>query len=148
TLSAFGEHVINEEIEAAIASASAAHGAAVRDWHVGPVFIEPLGYHQFVVEFLNAPGDATAFRDLLDTELSTRNAHYGWFRAEGGGLPSPALTVARPGGFDAWMRSRGQLGGQHKVPRIDSTGALTTGLCTYLEDHSLVDRVIAPGALA
>src|SRR5208283_429270 len=44
TLSAFGEHLISEEIEAAIAAASAASGALVRDWHVGPVFEEPLGY--------------------------------------------------------------------------------------------------------
>ena len=45
TLSAFGEHLINEEVEGAIAAASAATGASVRDWHVGPVFSEALGHH-------------------------------------------------------------------------------------------------------
>lgn len=146
TLSAFGEHVINEEIEAAIASASAEQGASVRDWHVGPVFREPLGYHQFVVEFLNAPDDTSKFRDLLDVELCQRNAHYDWFRAEGGGLPLPSLIIGRPGGFDAWMRSRGQLGGQHKVPRIDSTGKLTKDLYSYLQNNGLVEHVIEAGS--
>jgi hypothetical protein len=132
TLSAFGEHLISEEVEAAVATASEATGAAVRDWHAGPVFHEPLGHHLFVFEFLTPPADLRAFRQVLDADLIRRNAHYQWFRAEGGGLPAPALIVAKPGGFDDWMRARGQLGGQHKVPRIDSTGQLTAQLLNFL----------------
>ena len=56
TLSAFGEHLISEELEAAIARAASATGAAVRDWHVGPVFEGTPGYHQYVVEFLDRAG--------------------------------------------------------------------------------------------
>ena len=59
TLSAFGEHLINEEIEAAMASASSASRASVRDWHVGPVFEGALGYHQYVLEFLDPPPTQT-----------------------------------------------------------------------------------------
>jgi hypothetical protein len=142
TLSAFGEHVINEEIEGAVAAASSAAGASVRDWHVGPVFREPLGYHRFIIEFLKVPEDLRQFRQVLDEELSRRNAHYRWFRAEGGGLPSPALLVSSPTGFDAWMRSRGQLGGQHKVPRIDSAGLLTAEIDAYLRGHGLVQAEV------
>ena len=65
-------------------------GRLVRDWHVGPVFEEPLGYHQYVVEFLEGPGDADRFRRLLDADLSRRNADYQAHRAEGVGLPLPA----------------------------------------------------------
>ena len=54
TLSAFGEHLISEEVEGAIARASAETGGCVRDWHVGPVFAGGMGYHQFVIEFLTA----------------------------------------------------------------------------------------------
>jgi hypothetical protein len=136
TLSAFGEHLISEEVEGAVASASGATGATVKDWHVGPVFHEPLGHHAFVVEFLTPPADPGAFTRALDADLARRNAHYQWFRAEGGGLPMPALTVAPPGAFDDWMRSRGQLGGQHKVPRIDSSGTLTAALLDFLERRS------------
>ncbi|HEX8203395.1 MAG TPA: GH3 auxin-responsive promoter family protein [Isosphaeraceae bacterium] len=141
TLSAFGEHVINEEVEGAIAAASDATGARVKDWHVGSAFREPLGYHQYVIEFLAPPTDLPAFRAALDADLCRRNADYHWFRkpANGEKLPPPAMAVARPGAFDDWMRSRGQLGGQHKVPRMDSSGALTAALVAFLRDSGRME---------
>ena len=148
TLSAFGEHVISEEVEAAVAVASARTGASVRDWHAGPVFHEPLGHHLFVFEFLGAPADLAVFRSRLDDELSRRNAHYQWFRAEGGGLPIPALISAGRGGFDDWMRSRGQLGGQHKVPRMDSSGKLTGELVAFLRGQGRIVSELPEGPLA
>ena len=54
TLSAFGEHLISEEVEAAMARAVSGDRGGVRDWHVGPVFSGAMGYHQFVVEFSGA----------------------------------------------------------------------------------------------
>jgi hypothetical protein len=148
SLSAFGEHLINEEVEAAVAAASAESGASVRDWHAGPVFHEPLGHHLFVVEFLGPPSDLAAFRLKLDRELALRNAHYEWFRAEGGGLPLPAVVSAGAGAFDAWMRSRGQLGGQHKVPRMDSSGKLTEELLAFLRTQGQVVAELPAGTLA
>ena len=68
------------------------------------------------------PATCAPFREALDADLCRRNADYQAHRAEGVGLPLPALVVARPGGFDAWMRSRGKLGGQNKVPRMDNDG--------------------------
>ncbi len=138
-LSAFGEHLISEEVEGAVAAAAAEAGASLRDWHVGPVFHEPLGHHVFVVEFFKAPDDLEVFRRALDSQLIQRNAHYEWFRADGGGLPAPSLAVTRPGGFDDWMRSRGKLGGQHKVPRMDSSGTLTAELVGYLKHEGLIE---------
>ena len=132
-LSAFGEHLVNEEVEAAMAAAGAATGATIRDWHLGPAFHPPLGHHDFVVEFLRPPADSTAFRDALDDALCAANADYRWYRRVGARLPAPALVVAGPGGFEGWMRSRGKLGGQHKVPRMDATGALTGELMNYLD---------------
>jgi hypothetical protein len=146
-LSAFGEHLISEEVEGAVAAASAGTGASVRDWHVGPVFREPLGHHLFVFEFLRPPSDLADFRHVLDGELSRRNAHYQWFRAEGGGLPLPALVVAGPDAFDDWMRSRGQLGGQHKVPRMDSSGKLTAELVAFLHTRGQLAAELAEGPL-
>ena len=146
TLSAFGEHLISEEVEAAITDASAATGAEVRDWHVGPVFVGALGYHQYVIEFSTQPTDFSAFLVELDASLSRRNADYQAHRAEGVGLPLPALVVARPGGFEAWMRARGKLGGQHKVPRMDDSGVLTQGLVERLRTENLIGRELAPAA--
>lgn len=137
TLSAFGEHLISEEVEGAIAAAAAATGAAVRDWHVGPVFQGSLGYHQYVVEYIQEPRDPERFRRELDADLCRRNADYKAHRAEGVGLPLPEILVARPGGFADWMRSRGRLGGQNKVPRMDNSGVLTRELAEYLVQQGL-----------
>jgi hypothetical protein len=145
TLSAFGEHLINEELEGAIAAASAETGAAVRDWHVGPVFQGALGYHIYLVEFLKPPSDLKRFRGVLDADLCRRNADYQAHRAEGVGLPLPALVCVQPGGFEAWMRSRGKLGGQHKVPRMDNGGVMTKEIVGLLEAEKLVAERIKEG---
>jgi hypothetical protein len=145
TLSAFGEHLIGEELESAIARAAAAAGASVRDWHVGPVFEGTPGYHQYIVEFLAEPPDAVRFRDLLDADLAGRNDDYRAHRARGVGLPPPAVLLARPGAFESWMRSRGKLGGQNKVPRVDNTGALTRGLLEFLRETGQAEVAVPPG---
>jgi hypothetical protein len=144
TLSAFGEHLINEEVEGAIARAGAETGASVRDWHVGPVFAGTLGHHQYVVEFLRDPDRLDRFRAVLDAELSRRNADYLAHRASDVALPLPAIIVARPGRFESWMRSRGKLGGQNKVPRMDSSGSLTRELVAYLRETGGVAVELAP----
>lgn len=145
SLSAFGEHLISEEIEGAVASAASASSASVRDWHVGPVFQGSLGYHLYLVEFLSPPADLNVFRKALDTDLSRRNADYRAHRAEGVGLPLPAFVVAKPGGLDAWLRSRGKLGGQHKFPRMDSGGGLTREIAEFLRTTGKVSHEIPPG---
>ena len=138
TLSAFGEHLISEEVEAAMARASTATGASVRDWHVGPVFAGGMGYHQYVVEFLREPLDLERFRSALDGNLARRNADYLAHRAASGLYPSPALIVAGAGSFEVWMRRRGKLGGQNKVPRMDNSGMLTRELVGFLRQSDQV----------
>jgi hypothetical protein len=145
SLSAFGEHLINEEVEGAVTAAAASSGAAVRDWHVGPVFEAALGYHQYVVEFFDPPRDPAGFRAELDADLARRNADYRAHRIERVGLPLPAVLVATPGGFEAWMRHRNKLGGQHKVPRMDDAGTLTDDLVRFLRGSGLVLHEIGPG---
>lgn len=139
TLSAFGEHLISEEVEGAMAVASAATGASVREWHVGPAFHGTLGHHIYVLEFMRPPDDLGRFRAALDADLIARNADYQAHRAEGVGLPLPEIIVAKPGGFDDWMRSRGKLGGQHKVPRMDNTGMLTSEIVAFLRGHDRIE---------
>ena len=145
-LSAFGEHLISEEVEGAIAAAAGATGARVRDWHVGPVFAGPLGHHHYLIEFDRPPDDLAGFRRSLDADLSRRNADYKAHRAEGVGLPLPEVWACRPGGFDGWMRSVGKLGGQHKVPRMDGSGTLTAGIAASLAGADAVAARLGPGA--
>lgn len=145
SLSAFGEHLISEEVEGAVASASSATGATVRDWHVGPVFQGGLGHHLFLFEFLKAPADLGRFREALDRELGVRNADYLAHRAEGVGLPLPEVVACRSGGVEHWMRTRGKLGGQHKFPRMDNTGDLTRSIVEELRAAGLLTEEVAAG---
>jgi GH3 auxin-responsive promoter len=122
-MSAFGEHLIGEELEDAVTTAARAIGAEVRDFAVGAVFPErsgELGGHLFVVEFAipsDSPGVAT-FADALDRRLADLNDDYRAHRAEGFGMAAPQIQVVPPGFFADWMRTRGRLGGQNKVPRV------------------------------
>ena len=136
-LSAFGEHLIDEEIEAAMAEAAAAVGHDVTDFAVGAIYPEQpgdLGRHVFVVEFA-APPAAAIGRQLataIDTALCATNDDYRAHRSGGVGMAPPEVRLAPPGTFAAWMKTRGQLGGQHKVPRIINDQALLAGLLEFL----------------
>jgi GH3 auxin-responsive promoter len=145
TLSAFGEHLISEEVEGAMARAASETGASVREWHVGPVFVGPMGYHRFVVEFLTQPVDMHRFRDVLDADLSSRNADYLAHRAGDVGMLAPTVMTARAGSFDSWMRRRGKLGGQNKVPRMDNSGLLTDDLVQFLRETGGAGIEVLPG---
>ena len=133
-LSAFGEHLAGDEIEAAIGEAAEAIGANVADFAVGAVFPDandPRGGHIFVVEFsAPAPGSQQlqSFAQALDSNLCRRNDDYRAHRSQGFGLRRPQVVAVRGGTFAEWMKQRGQLGGQHKVPRIINDQPLFDGL--------------------
>ncbi len=123
SLSAFGEHLTGEEIEDAVAAAAAAIGASVTDFSASPVYpARPgeIGRHLYAVEFA-APVSAeacTRFARVLDEALCAANADYAAHRAGDLAMLGPAVKVLPPGSFANWMKSRGKLGGQNKVPRI------------------------------
>lgn len=138
-LSAFGEHLIDAEIEEAVAVAANRIDAAVADYCVAPVFPEAgeaRGRHHYVVEFskeLPTAERIAVFRDALDERLRALNADYGAHRVGGYGLHGPHVEAVPPGTFKAWMKARGQLGGQHKVPRIINDAALFANIKAFLE---------------
>lgn len=134
-LSAFGEHLISDEVERAVAAAADATGAAVRDFHVGPVFpATPTtpGHHRFLVEFARPPAQVRAFAARLDTELQRVNNSFAAYRVGDVSLGPPEVVAVAAGGFAAWMKSKGKAGGQHKVPRMDGTGTLTGEIAGWL----------------
>jgi hypothetical protein len=135
-LSAFGEHLISEEVEKAIAAAASATGSAVVDFHVGPVFPDTPsqpGRHRYLVEFARPVPDLARFAALLDGELSRLNEDYAAHRQGDLTLLPPEILAVRHGGFADWMRSRGKLGGQHKVPRMDNSGQITSELTAFFQ---------------
>ncbi|MEE8444169.1 MAG: GH3 auxin-responsive promoter family protein [Alphaproteobacteria bacterium] len=123
-LSAFGEHLIGEEIEEAVSHAAEIIGATLTDYSVAPVFPAAkgeLGGHLYVVEFAGGVPRGpkiSRFASAVDDYLSRTNEDYQAHRAGGFGLRAPEVAAVAPGTFAAWMKHRGKLGGQNKVPRI------------------------------
>jgi hypothetical protein len=136
-LSAFGEHLIAEEIETAVAAAGAEIGSQVADFTVTPIFPSAerqRGGHLYVVEF-SAPVDSAMlarFARALDESLSAQNQDYRDHRSGGFGMEAPRVLAAKPGSFAQWMKSRGQIGGQHKVPRVIQDRELFRSLEEFL----------------
>lgn len=133
-LSAFGEHLISEEVEKAVASAARKTGATVADFHVGPVFPDSAskpGKHRYLIEFAEPPDDLHAFASELDAELCRINEDYDAHRKGDLTMLAPEVVPVRRGGFTDWMRSKGKLGGQHKVPRMDNSGQITAEMMHF-----------------
>ncbi len=123
-LSAFGEHVIEHEVVAAVEAAARRFQLLVRDFTVAPWFPPggvpgARGRHQWFFELVGPAVPPAVLSDLLDRELRLRNDDYRAKR-DGGGLLAPAVELLPPGSFDRAMARRGKLGGQHKVPRLRS----------------------------
>ena len=124
TLSAFGEHLIAEEVDTSIARAAEAVGSRINDYAVGALFPEregDLGRHLFVVEFAEdeaVEGRLATFAQVLDQTLAELNDDYRVHRQGDFAMRGPRVHAVKPGTFAAWMKQRGQLGDQHKVPRI------------------------------
>jgi hypothetical protein len=141
-LSAFGEHLIAEEIEDGVVTAAHAIGAELSDFTVGPIFPEKageLGGHLFIVEFAGQAPDETqlaCFQSALDKRLSERNEDYEAHRSQGFGLRPPTIVPVPPGCFAAWMKSRGKLGGQNKVPRIITNSEMLRELVDFTNTFS------------
>lgn len=140
-LSAFGEHLIGEEIERGVEAAASVIGAAVHDFTVGAVLPEHAGGrggHLYIVEFAEMPSldRIETFGVLLDRALAEANLDYRAHRDNDFGMAPPHILAARPGAFEAWMKSRGKLGGQNKVPRVINDAALFAELRSFVDSHS------------
>ncbi|GAB5467804.1 MAG: GH3 auxin-responsive promoter family protein [Rhodospirillales bacterium] len=124
SLSAFGEHLIEEEIQQALTEASTALNLAVTDFSVGPVFPlaeERRGHHLYIVEFSEGLPESerlARFASLIDETLCRINDDYRDHRDGDLQMKAPEVLAAPPGTFFAWMKARGRLGGQNKVPRV------------------------------
>lgn len=119
-INVFGEELIIENTDAAIAHACAETKSRIRDYTACPVFMEGKnsGGHEWLIEFIEPPKDTTAFMTILDEKLKTLNSDYDAKRTNNLTLAFPKLNVASPGLFDKWLKKNGKLGGQHKVPRL------------------------------
>lgn len=133
-LSAFGEHVTGELVETCVLAAARAAGFEVAEFAVGTEFMVDQGSwgrHVHLIEATGAapdPAQLAHFTERLDRELAERNEDYAERRVVPVGLQAPLVELMPAGGFKAWMRQRGKLGGQHKVPRVISDTAMLAEL--------------------
>ncbi len=130
-LSAFGEHVIGEEVEAALREAVRQHPETeVTEFTVAPLVSDDPSQpsrHEWLVEFAQPPHDTVGFAAVLDATLRQRNTYYDDLR-QGSILVPLLLTPLSAGTFQRYMKSVGKLGGQNKVPRLGNDRALAAGL--------------------
>ncbi len=135
-LSAFGEHLISEEVEKAVAHACEVCGVHQLDFHVGPVFPSQPGkpgHHLYLIEFADGSPDTARFAKAIDEELSCINEDYAPHRLGDLAMLMPEVRVVKRGGFDEWMKARGKYGGQNKVPRMDNSGTMTKDMATWFD---------------
>ena len=121
-INAFGEELIVDNAEQGLAFACEQTGAEVLEYTAAPVFMDANAKcrHQWLVEFSKEPDDYQAFADFLDRRLQEVNSDYEAKRYKNITLQPLELIVARPGLFNDWLKLRGKLGGQNKVPRLSN----------------------------
>lgn len=119
-INAFGEELIVDNAEHGLAEACRQTGAQVLEYTAAPIFMDENGHcrHQWLIEFSQPPADTEAFAEALDKALQRQNSDYEAKRFKNITLQRLQLVTARPGLFNDWLRSKGKLGGQHKVPRL------------------------------
>ncbi|WP_044203965.1 GH3 auxin-responsive promoter family protein [Flammeovirga sp. OC4] len=119
-INAFGEEVVIENAEEAIKAACKATQAEVRNFTAAPVYLQEgqKGGHEWAIEFKHTPNDQHLFIETLDKKLREVNSDYDAKRYKDIALIAPKIHFLEPKSFYNWMKSRGKLGGQNKVPRL------------------------------
>ena len=122
-INAFGEELIVENAEKGLEQACIETGARVLEYTAAPVFMdaEAKCRHQWVVEFATPPASVEEFATILDTTLQRLNSDYEAKRYKDRTMQRLELVVARENLFSDWLKSKGKLGGQHKVPRLSNS---------------------------
>lgn len=121
-INVFGEELIVENTDKAIAKACKMTNSEVIDYTVAPVFMEgkEKGAHEWMIEFKNPPENVADFRQILDDTLQSLNSDYEAKRHNNMTLNPLILNVARTNLFYDWLKEQDKLGGQHKIPRLSN----------------------------
>jgi hypothetical protein len=121
-INAFGEELIVENSDKAIAHACEVTGAIVNDYTAAPIYFSEgsNGGHEWLVEFEVPPCNEQQFVEVLDSTLKSINSDYEAKRHKDIALRMPVMHVLPKGTFTEWLKSKGKLGGQHKVPRLNN----------------------------
>ncbi len=121
-INAFGEELIIENAEEALKNVCKKTSAEIKDYTAAPIFMEgkEKGSHEWVIEFRKKPAEINYFTELLDNALKSLNSDYEAKRYNNMTLKMPEVHIARENLFYDWLKSKGKLGGQHKIPRLSN----------------------------
>lgn len=121
-INAFGEELIIDNTDRAITIASEKTNAIVNDYTAAPIYFSDNsnGAHEWLIEFEKEPESIDSFIKELDSALQSLNSDYEAKRHKNIALRMPVVKVLKKGSFNNWLKSRGKLGGQHKVPRLSN----------------------------
>jgi hypothetical protein len=119
-INAFGEELIVDNAEKAMAIACERCHALITEYTAAPVYLSGTekGAHEWLMEFATPPTDLAFFTEIFDNALKSLNSDYEAKRYHGMLLQEPVIRIVPPGTFYSWLKSKGKLGGQHKVPRL------------------------------
>jgi GH3 auxin-responsive promoter len=134
-ISAFGEHVIGEEVEYSLMKAAMEEGVHITEFTVAPMIRvqgEGKSFHEWFIEFENAPEDMQGFAKKVDSNLRSKNIYYDDL-ISGNILEPLQIHPVKKNGFINYMKSIGKLGGQNKVPRLSNDRAFAEELEKYTE---------------
>ena len=125
-INTFGEEIIVDNSDSAISIACEKTGGIVTDYTVAPIYFsdESNGAHEWIIEFDKEPNDLNTFTFELDNALKSINSDYEAKRHKNIALRIPVIISVKKGTFNEWLRSKGKLGGQHKVPRLSNERTL------------------------
>ncbi|MEM7163067.1 MAG: GH3 auxin-responsive promoter family protein [Bacteroidota bacterium] len=131
--SAFGEHVIAEEVEEAVKLACQISSSQINEFHVAPQTNpqNELPYHEWFIEFGKMPTDIEAFKSILEQEMQRQNVYYKDL-ITGNVLQPLKLSFVRKDGFVEFMKSQGKLGGQNKIPRLANNRKYADEIAKFL----------------
>ena len=134
-ISAFGEHVIGEEVEHALLKTAAEENLRITEFTVAPYISDNSNnksYHEWFIEFENLPDDMNAFIEKVDNNLRKKNVYYDDL-VGGNILDRLQISVIQKNGFIDYMKSIGKLGGQNKVPRLSNDRVIADALLPFIK---------------
>jgi hypothetical protein len=131
-ISAFGEHVIGEEVEQSLLKAAEEENVRITEFTVAPMLNrDEKSYHQWLIEFEQEPSDLSIFSKKVDDNLRGKNIYYDDL-IKGNILQPLKISVLKKGGFIEYMKSVGKLGGQNKVPRLSNDRKVADELSRWM----------------
>lgn len=133
-INAFGEELIIDNANKAFTIACERSNASIKEYTGGPIYMteEQQGGHEWLVEFEREPDNLSYFIKAFDTALMSLNSDYEAKRSNDLTIREPVIRIVPNGTFYEWLKSKGKLGGQHKVPRLSNDRKLIDELNTFI----------------